>query len=151
MRAQHTSPIQAPPVVSPTTQLRLFRLQLRLPLNIVVPQYPLLDMNPFKNKNIRIKFYLFCRTHVFEHHRYIVEFYITKLSIQCSLPMCRLTQRPYLEHILNRFRLDHITPRNTPLPIEITIDNSMSPKTDSEKKTMDDKPYRSLLGSVMRS
>src|SRR5271168_4736241 len=38
--------------------------------------------------NIRIKFYLFCRTHVFEHHRYIVEFYITKLSIQCSLPMC---------------------------------------------------------------
>src|SRR6202522_1198882 len=43
MRAQHTSPIQAPPVVSPTTQLRLFRLQLRLPLNVVVPQYPLLD------------------------------------------------------------------------------------------------------------
>src|SRR5271155_4478654 len=38
--------------------------------------------------NIRIKFYLFCRTHAFEHHRYIVEFYITKLSIQCSLPMC---------------------------------------------------------------
>src|SRR5271168_1540082 len=45
-------------------------------------------MNPFKNKNIRIKFYLFCRTHAFEHHRYIVEFYITKLSVQCSLPMC---------------------------------------------------------------
>src|ERR1700678_4517727 len=43
MRAQHTSPIQAPPVVSPTTQLRLFRLELRLPLNVVVPQYPLLD------------------------------------------------------------------------------------------------------------
>src|SRR5271168_5258325 len=38
--------------------------------------------------NIRIKFYLFCRTHAFEHHRYIVEFYITKLLIQCSLPMC---------------------------------------------------------------
>src|ERR1700679_408769 len=37
--------------------------------------------------NIRIKFYLFCRTHAFEHHRYIVEFYITKLSLQCSLPM----------------------------------------------------------------
>ena len=45
-------------------------------------------MNPFKNKNIRIKFYLFCRTHAFEHHRYIVEFYITKLSVQCSLPIC---------------------------------------------------------------
>src|ERR1700678_4782419 len=45
-------------------------------------------MNPFKNKNIRIKFYLFCRTHAFEHHQYIVEFYITKLLVQCSLPMC---------------------------------------------------------------
>src|ERR1700678_1234139 len=44
-------------------------------------------MNPFKNKNIRIKFYLFFRTHAFEHHQYIVEFYITKLSVQCSLPM----------------------------------------------------------------
>src|ERR1700678_3631372 len=43
MRAQHTSPIQAPPVTSPTTQLRLFRRELRLPLNVVVPQYPLLD------------------------------------------------------------------------------------------------------------
>src|SRR5271168_4717980 len=42
--------------------------------------------------NIRIKFYLFCRTHAFEHHRYIVEFYITKLSIQCSLPMCPCTK-----------------------------------------------------------
>ena len=40
-----------------------------------------------RKKNIRIKFYLFCRTHALEHHRYIVEFYITKLSIQCSLPM----------------------------------------------------------------
>src|ERR1700678_747021 len=44
MRAQHTSPIQAPPVTSPTTQLRLFRLELRLLLNVVVPQYPLLDI-----------------------------------------------------------------------------------------------------------
>src|ERR1700678_4398558 len=43
--------------------------------------------------NIRIKFYLFCRTHAFKHHRYIVEFYITKLSIQCSLPMCRVIAR----------------------------------------------------------
>ena len=61
----------------------------------------------------------------------------------------RLTQRPYWEHTLNRFRLEHITPRNTPLPIGINLDNNMSPKTDSEKRSMDDKPYRSVLGSVM--
>src|SRR5271155_3891493 len=51
-----------------------------------------LENEPFcqtRKINIQIKFYLFCRTHAFEHHRYIVEFYITKLSIQCSLPMCQ--------------------------------------------------------------
>src|ERR1700678_3345975 len=49
--------------------------------------------------NIRIKFYLFCRTHAFEHHRYIVEFYITKLSIQCSLPMWWLRVLPYIDRV----------------------------------------------------
>ena len=61
----------------------------------------------------------------------------------------RLTQRPYWEHVLNRFGLDNVIPRNTPLPVGIVLDNSMSPKTDSEKRKMDDKPYRSILGSVM--
>jgi len=61
----------------------------------------------------------------------------------------RLTQRPYWEHVLARFHMDKITPRNTPLPIGIILDTNMSPKTDSEKKEMDDKPYRSILGSVM--
>ena len=60
-----------------------------------------------------------------------------------------LTQCPYWEHVLNQFRLEHITPQNMPLPIGIILDNNMSAKTDSEKKTMDDKPYRSILGSVM--
>jgi hypothetical protein len=40
-------------------------------------------------------------------------------------------------------------PRNTPLPVRIIIDNNMSPKTDSEKRKMGDKLYRSVLGSVM--
>ena len=61
----------------------------------------------------------------------------------------RLTQRPYWEHVLNRFGLDNVIPRNTPLPVGIILDNNMSPKTDSEKRKMDDKPYRSILGSVM--
>src|SRR5277367_6413321 len=61
----------------------------------------------------------------------------------------RLTQRPYWEHVVNRFCLEHITPRNTPLPAGIQLDSNMSPKTDSERKAMDDKQYRSILGSVM--
>jgi len=61
----------------------------------------------------------------------------------------RLTQRPYWEHILNRFDLTHIPPRNVPLPVGITLDNDMSPKTDSERHQMDDKPYRPILGSIM--
>ena len=61
----------------------------------------------------------------------------------------RLTQRPYWEHVLNRFDLTHVPPRNTPLPMGIMLDQNMSPKTDSEKKQMVDKPYRPVLGSVM--
>jgi hypothetical protein len=61
----------------------------------------------------------------------------------------QLTQRPYWEHVLIRFSLTHITPRNTPLPVGIILDSNMSLKTDSERKRMEDKPYRSVLGSVM--
>ncbi len=61
----------------------------------------------------------------------------------------RLTQRPYWEHILNRFNLTKIMPRNMPLPVGIILDQNMSPKTNSEKKEMAAKPYRQVLGSVM--
>src|SRR5271168_2329312 len=44
-------------------------------------------MNPFKNKNIRIKFYLFCGTHASDDHRYNVGFYSPMASGQCSFPM----------------------------------------------------------------
>jgi hypothetical protein len=61
----------------------------------------------------------------------------------------RLTQRPYWEHVLNRFGLENVVPRNVPLPVGIVLDNNMSPKTNSEKQEMKDKPYRSVLGSIM--
>ena len=61
----------------------------------------------------------------------------------------RLTQRPYWEHVLNRFNLTDVPPRNTPLPVGIILDQNMSPKTDSERKEMANKPYRPVLGSVM--
>jgi hypothetical protein len=61
----------------------------------------------------------------------------------------QLTQRPYWEQVLASYQLENIIPRNTPLPVGILVDNEMSPKTDSERREMKDKPYRSLLGSVM--
>ena len=61
----------------------------------------------------------------------------------------RLTQKPYWEYVLHRFGLEQLTPRNTPLPVGVVLDNSMTPKTDSEKMAMVDKPYRSILETVM--
>jgi transposase InsO family protein len=77
--------------------------------------------------------------------------YFLGMRVQQNLGLgtIRLTQRPYWEHVISRFGLEHITPRNTPLPIGLNLDSDMSPKTDSERRAMDDKPYRSILGSVM--
>jgi len=73
----------------------------------------------------------------------------TRVQQDLALGTIRLSQRPYWEHVLGRFNLDHVPPRNIPLPVGIVLDNDMSPKTDSEKREMDDKPYRPILGSVM--
>ena len=66
-----------------------------------------------------------------------------------QLGTIRLSQYPYWEHVLNRFHLENIVPRNVPLPVGIILDNNMCPKTESEKKEMEGKPYRSILGSIM--
>jgi hypothetical protein len=58
-------------------------------------------------------------------------------------------QRPYWEYILNQINLMSIPPQNTPLLVGFIVDQNMSPKTDSETKEMGNKPYCSLLGSVM--
>jgi len=61
----------------------------------------------------------------------------------------KLTQWPYWEQVINRYNLTHIHPQNVPLPVGIVLDNNMSPKTDSEREQMVNKPYRPILGSVM--
>ena len=61
----------------------------------------------------------------------------------------RLIQRPYWQHVINRFDLSHIPLRNTPLPVGLNLDNNMCPHTDTERQKMSDKPYRAVLGSVM--
>jgi len=46
----------------------------------------------------------------------------------------------------NCFDLGHIQPRNTPLPVGIILDNTMSSKTDS---LMDNKSFQAVLCLVM--
>ena len=77
--------------------------------------------------------------------------YFLGMRVQQDLDLgtVRLTQRPYWEHVIARFGLDHIPPCTTPLPVGISLDSNMSPKTASERKSMGDKPYRSILGTVM--
>ncbi len=77
--------------------------------------------------------------------------YFLGMRVQQDLTLgtIRFSQRPYWEHVVNRFNLEHIHPRNIPLPVGIILDTNMSPKTESEKHQMADKPYRPLLGSVM--
>ena len=77
--------------------------------------------------------------------------YFLGMRVQQNLTLgtIQLTQWPYWELVLNWFSLKHITPRNTPLPPGIILDSNMSPKTVSKKEIMDNKPYRSVLGSVM--
>ncbi|KAF5391957.1 hypothetical protein D9757_003238 [Collybiopsis confluens] len=60
-----------------------------------------------------------------------------------------LSQRAYFEQVLTRFKLNNITPRNTPLPIGIQLNADMAPITETEKREMKDKPYREVLGCVM--
>src|SRR6202522_3440217 len=77
--------------------------------------------------------------------------YFLGMRVQQDLELgtVRLTQKPYWEHVINRFNLESVTPRNTPLPVGIVLNDNMSPKTDSERKVMVNKPYRSLLGCIM--
>ena len=77
--------------------------------------------------------------------------YFLGMRVQQDLTLgtIRFTQRPYWEYVINRFKLEHVTPRNTPLPAGLILDADMSPKTDSEKREMSDKPYRPILGTVM--
>ena len=43
-----------------------------------------------------------------------------------ELGVIRLTQRPYWEHVLHRFGLENVVPRNVPLPPGIIMENNMS-------------------------
>ena len=60
-----------------------------------------------------------------------------------------LSQRAYLERMLERFGFQDSNPKNTPLPAGIVLTEYLSLQTDKDRKYMLDKPFREVLGSLM--
>ena len=60
-----------------------------------------------------------------------------------------LSQRAYLQRVLERFGMADCNPKSTPLPPGIVLSESDSRKTDEDQHFMMDKPYREALGSCM--
>jgi hypothetical protein len=60
-----------------------------------------------------------------------------------------ISQRPYLERILQRFGMSDCNPKYTPLPVGVNLSLTNCASTDEDRRFMADKPYREVLGSVM--
>jgi hypothetical protein len=60
-----------------------------------------------------------------------------------------LSQRPYLERILQRFGMADCNPKYTPLPVGVDLSLKDCASTDEDRHFMADKPYREVLGSIM--
>ena len=52
-----------------------------------------------------------------------------------------LSQRAYLQRMLERFGFDYSNPRSTPLPTGLVLTEANSPQSDSDHDYMKDKPY----------
>ena len=64
--------------------------------------------------------------------------YFLGMQVQQDLTLgtIRFSQRPYWEHVINRFSLDHVHPRNIPLPIGIILNTHMSPYVGAISHTL---------------
>ncbi|KAF7762373.1 hypothetical protein Agabi119p4_8966 [Agaricus bisporus var. burnettii] len=60
-----------------------------------------------------------------------------------------LSQRAYCERILERFHMQDVNPRSTPLKPHIVLSTDDMPQTEQEKLEMKNVPYREALGSLM--
>lgn len=60
-----------------------------------------------------------------------------------------LSQRSYLEKVLQRFNMEDAKPVCTPFAAHFKLSRKMSPKTEEEKKYMSKVPYSSAVGSIM--
>ena len=60
-----------------------------------------------------------------------------------------LSQKGYLEKVLNKFGMQQAKPVSTPIAPHFRLSKDQSPKTEEERSEMDDKPYASGVGSLM--
>ncbi|CAL2233251.1 unnamed protein product [Prunus armeniaca] len=60
-----------------------------------------------------------------------------------------LSQKRYIERILKRFNMENCTGCDFPFSNGDKLSSEQSPKTEQEKLEMQDKPYASLVGSLM--
>ena len=63
--------------------------------------------------------------------------YFIGMRVQQDLELgtIRLTQQPYWEQVLACYQLENVIPRNTPLPVRILLDNEMSPRKLTQRRT----------------
>jgi hypothetical protein len=60
-----------------------------------------------------------------------------------------ISQRAYLERVLEHFGMTDCNPCTTPLPPGAILTKDQAPQTAEDRAVMADKPYRELLGSIM--
>ena len=72
-----------------------------------------------------------------------------KISQDSVIGLISLTQKVYLERMLECFGMADCNPKSTPLPPGIDISNNLCPKTEEDRLFMIDKPYCSALGGLM--
>ncbi|KAM2043175.1 hypothetical protein ACFXTI_036479 [Malus domestica] len=66
-----------------------------------------------------------------------------------SKRMLRLSQKTYIDRILKRFNMEKCAGGELPIAKGDKLSTDQCPKNDLEKNEMKDKPYASLVGSIM--
>ncbi|GAW07267.1 retrovirus-related pol polyprotein [Lentinula edodes] len=60
-----------------------------------------------------------------------------------------ISQKTYFKRMLANFGLEHVRCRNTPLPPNVRLTESLSLLPDEEAELMRDKPYGSIVGCIL--
>jgi len=60
-----------------------------------------------------------------------------------------LSQKIFVEKVLNRFTMNNVKPASTPLAAKFKFSKHLSLKTENEKSCMSQVPYSSAVGNIM--
>ena len=60
-----------------------------------------------------------------------------------------LSQRKYVEKVLEKFGMNNVKPVNVPLASHFKLSSDLSPRTNEEKKYMSHVPYENAVGNLM--